>query len=118
MNIGNIKINNPIFGIAIHRLDGVHICGPNTRECNYKIDSIEGDGVVEFRIPSLKLLSGIYLLTVGVFDYAHIHSYDYRDRAFRFEIEYSPMEGHRGLVAMDYEWEFFSDTKPFPPKNR
>lgn len=98
------KIKNPIFGIAIHRADGVHICGPNTRECEYEMECIEGRGVVEFSIRSLKLLSGVYLLTVGVFDADHVHAYDYRDRAFRFEVEYTPLKGQRGLVLMEYGW--------------
>ena len=100
----NEKIADPIFGVGIHRADGVHICGPNTGECEYRLDFIDGKGVMEFRVPSLKLLSGIYYMTVGIFDASHIHAYDYRDRVFRFEIEYSAMKGHRGLVAMDYEW--------------
>ena len=98
------KIADPIFGVGIHRADGVHVCGPNTGECEYKLDHIEGDGIMEFRIPSLKLLSGVYHITVGLFDASHIHAFDYRDRAFRFEVEYCAMKGHRGLVAMDYEW--------------
>lgn len=102
------KISNPIFGIAIHRLDGIHICGPNTRECEYPLDYIEGEGTVEFCIPSLRLLSGIYLFTVGIFDSAHIHSYDYKDRAFRFEVKRNNLKGHRGLVAMEYQWSFIA----------
>ena len=98
------KITDPIFGVGVHRADGVHIFGPNTGECEYRIDYIEGVGIMEFRIPSLRLLSGVYFMTVGLFDSSHIHAYDYRDRAFRFEVTYSAMKGHRGLVAMDYEW--------------
>ncbi len=108
------KISRPIIGVAIHRADGVHICGPNTGECEYPLDCIEGDGMMEFRIPSLTLLSGIYYMTVGVFDTAHIHSYHYRDRAYRFEVEYTSIKGHRGLVAMVYEWNFI----PGVEKNR
>ncbi|MFQ5715910.1 MAG: ABC transporter ATP-binding protein [Nitrospinales bacterium] len=104
--LARTKINNPIFGVAIHRMDGIHICGPNTRECGFSVESIEGEGTLELCIPSLKLLSGIYLVTVGIFDSAHVHSYDYRDRAFRFEVKHNSLKGQRGLVAMEYEWNF------------
>jgi lipopolysaccharide transport system ATP-binding protein len=50
------RVEYPVFGLAIHRSDGVHITGPNTQFAGYEILWIEGRGTVSFHIPRLPLL--------------------------------------------------------------
>ena len=60
------RVERPVFGLAIHRSDGVHITGPNTRFCGYEIPWIEGEGVVRYTVPALPLLEGNYYVSVSV----------------------------------------------------
>ncbi|MGQ9503164.1 MAG: ABC transporter ATP-binding protein, partial [Anaerolineae bacterium] len=56
-------IERPVFGIAIHRSDGVHVTGPNTQFAQYEIPVIHGEGVVRYTIPFLPLLEGTYYVS-------------------------------------------------------
>src|SRR6185503_12913216 len=37
-------VDRPVFGLAIHRDDGVHVTGPNTRTSGFPVDRVEGSG--------------------------------------------------------------------------
>jgi len=50
------RIERPVFGAAIHRSDGVHINGPNTRTAGQVIDAVEGKGTVHHIIEHVPLL--------------------------------------------------------------
>jgi lipopolysaccharide transport system ATP-binding protein len=106
------KIPSPIFGVAIHHLTGAHICGPNTSMLKATLREVDGDGAIEFCIESLVLLPGTYLFTVGIFDHISHYPFDYRDKAYKFEVDFGPASsGHRGLVAMSYDWNLNPDSK-------
>lgn len=105
------KISKPIFGVAIHHVNGAHICGPNTTACKEVLREVEGDGAIEFAVDSLVLLPGTYLFTVGIFDRVSHYPFDYRDKAFKFSVDFGGAEGHRGLVAMDYAWDLNPESK-------
>lgn len=106
------KIPSPIFGVAIHHLTGAHICGPNTSMLKEALREVDGDGAIEFCIESLVLLPGTYVFTVGIFDHISHYPFDYRDKAYKFEVDFGPASsGHRGLVAMNYAWNLNPDSK-------
>ena len=42
-------VDRPVFGVAIHRDDGTHVTGPNTRTSGFPVDRLEGSGAVELR---------------------------------------------------------------------
>jgi ABC-2 type transport system ATP-binding protein len=98
-------IEQPIFGLAIYTIDGVHVTGPNTREANFVPDRLDGTGWVDFHIPRLLLVRGIYDLSVSLVDYSVLHSYDFRHRAFRFDVERGTPEEQFGVVSLGGEWE-------------
>jgi ABC-type polysaccharide/polyol phosphate transport system ATPase subunit len=97
-------IDKPVFGLAIHTIEGVHITGPNTRNAGYVPDRIEGTGHVDLRIDKLMLVRGIYDLSASLFDYSCLHAYDFRHRAFRFDVELGQPEEEHGVVSLGGTW--------------
>jgi len=99
------KINSPIFGLAIHHADGTHICGPNTQDCRYPINELEGHGAITLTIPSLNLVPGEYLVSFAIWDSSHTYAFDWEEKTFPFAVESSGWYKHRGYVPLDYRWE-------------
>jgi ABC-type polysaccharide/polyol phosphate transport system ATPase subunit len=102
--IAQKRILNPVFGLAIYRADGIHICGPNTKFSDFPIDFLEGEGKVEYQIKTLPLLRGKYLVTVGIFDFSCKHPYDYRDKAWEFEITPGGTQEQYGSFVLPASW--------------
>jgi ABC-type polysaccharide/polyol phosphate transport system ATPase subunit len=51
-------VEEPVFGIAIHTLDGQQVTGPNTRDVGLSTGVVEGEGVVDPHVPQLLLTPG------------------------------------------------------------
>ncbi len=100
------RIPRPVFGFAVHRDDGLHISGPNARATGSVKDYIEGEGEVEFRMDSLPLLEGTYLLTAAVHSYDFQTTYDYQCKALRFQVAPNRPEECYGLVSFPGEWRY------------
>ena len=106
------KIENPIFGLNIHTIQGVYIYGTNNHNIHpRKIDHIEGAGYIDFKIKNLILHKGKYFISVMVFDEPDDpywqNPLDWHNQAYEFLV-FSPSEAH-GLVAFPGEW---SKTHP------
>jgi len=99
------RVERPVFGLAIHRSDGVHITGPNTRFCGYEIPWIEGEGVVRYTVPALPLLEGNYYVSVSVHNWEDTEMYDYHDQVYPLRV--LPSTGERyGLITLRGEWSW------------
>lgn len=100
------RVADPIFGLAIFHRDGAHVCGPNTKFGGLPIPALErGErGVVSYRIPSLPLLEGTYLVTVAATNQSDTAIYDYHDRAYRFRVQPGRSLERYGLVTLDGRW--------------
>jgi lipopolysaccharide transport system ATP-binding protein len=103
----NYTITAPIFGVAIHREDGVHITGPNTAFSNFKIERVDGPGKIYFIIPSVSLLEGMYRMTVATTNRDDTEMFDYHDRVYRFQIDNrgSAIKERYGLMTINGEWK-------------
>jgi ABC-type polysaccharide/polyol phosphate transport system ATPase subunit len=99
------RIEKPVFGIAIHRNDGVHITGPNTRSHDNVIESIEGEGAVEYIIDSLPLLEGTYHFTAAIYDFACIRPFDHHDKMYIFKVEGGKIKDY-GIVYIPCKWNY------------
>ena len=99
------KVDNPVFGLAIHRRDGLHITGPNTRLAGERIPAVEGKGMVRYQVESVPLLEGSYHLSVAVHDWMGEEMYDYHDRLYRFGVSQSQEERH-GVVTLRGAWSW------------
>ncbi|WP_322799061.1 ABC transporter ATP-binding protein [Thermoflexus sp.] len=99
------RIERPIFGLAVYRHDGVHICGPNTAFSGFEIPWVDGEGEIIYTIPSLPLLEGTYLISVSATDERDAEMFDYHDRAYVFRVVRGQHPERYGLMAIDGRWD-------------
>jgi hypothetical protein len=102
--LARASVEYPVFGIGIHRVDGVHVTGPNTATGRFEIARITGHGVVEFAVPRLPLLPGIYVLSAAVYDRSIRHPYDHHDGMYRFRVGREGTLEAEGVVSFDGHW--------------
>lgn len=97
-------IQKPVFGIAIHTVDGTHVTGPNTRDADRVPDRLTGRGFVDLDLERLMLLPGTYDLTVALYDFACLHPYDFRHKVVRFDVDPGYPHESYGLVSLGGRW--------------
>jgi lipopolysaccharide transport system ATP-binding protein len=108
------RVNSPvadmIVGLGVHRLDGVHVTGPNTSTTPLHLPAPSGHGVVLFTVPALPLLEGHYQVSIALHNRADTEFYDYFDRAFGFQVSNSQGEfpERYGLLTLGGEWHHTS----------
>ena len=100
------RIERPVFGLAIHRNDGLHVCGPNTQFAGLDIPFIEGEGAILYHVDRLPLLEGTYLLSVSAHNQADTVMYDYHDRLYTFKVRQVRKGERYGLMNLEGEWEW------------
>ena len=98
-------ITRPVVGFGLHRIDGTHATGINSRE-SVVPDAIEGHGHVDFAIDRIPLLQGSYDVTVGIFDEHGLHTYDHWTKALRFDVGSGRPREAEGVFAIDGRWRF------------
>lgn len=97
------RVERPVFGLAIHRGDGVLITGPNTQFAGYEIPAVEGEGVVRYTVAELPLLEGTYYISVASHNWEDTEMYDYHDRLYPFRVV--RLTGERyGILTLRGEW--------------
>ena len=98
------RIEKPVFGLAVHRDDGVHVCGPNTHFGGLDVPVVEGAGEIEYRVHSLPLLEGTYLLSISAHNRMDTLMYDYHDRLYPFKVCQFGPNAPRGVVRLEGRW--------------
>lgn len=99
------RVERLVFGVGVHRLDGIHITGPNTKQADLRLEGLEGSGNVDFVIDRLLLLPGTYDLSVAAYDWTLQHAYDHRHRFQRFDVERGDPAEEHGLVSLGGQWD-------------
>jgi len=96
----------PVFGMAIHRQDGVHITGPNTSLDGLVLPTISGKGVIKYVIADLCLLDGVYLISVSAHSPNGQAIYDYHDRVYKFRVTNTgrTTQERYGLITTRGRW--------------
>jgi ABC-type polysaccharide/polyol phosphate transport system ATPase subunit len=103
--VAHERIERPLFGVALHRADGFHINGPNTGFSDYPIESIEGDGYIEYVIPRLPLLEGTYLFSAAIYDDTAQHAYDHHHTAYTVRVIQNPeIQERYGTFHIPCHW--------------
>lgn len=105
-------IPRPVFGMAIHTVEGQHVTGPNTRDEECVPDKISGTGFCDLRVPRLLLTPGSYDLSASLYDYACLHPYDFRSRAVRFDVEHGDPRDVHGVVSLGGTWSIDGEERP------
>lgn len=103
--VAHRRIEKPVFGVAFHRHDGLHIHGTNTTLAQFEIPLIEGCGEVRYCVDILPLLEGTYHLSVAVHDVAETQMYDYQDLMYEFGVRLGPDSQRYGTVYIPARWE-------------
>ncbi len=98
-------VQDPVFGLAIHHQNGVHVCGPNTQFDGLHIPAIPGQGHVSYRVPDLPLLEGAYQLSVAAVDGGDSEVYDYHDRVYAFRVSPGRERERYGVVTLRGTWD-------------
>ena len=97
-------IEKPVFGIAVHSIEGTEVSGPNTRDADLVPDKIDGTGTVDLHVPRLLLLPGTYDLSAAIYDFTRQHPYDHRHRALRFDVEAGTPREEHGFTSLGGSW--------------
>jgi lipopolysaccharide transport system ATP-binding protein len=103
-------ITAPIFGVGLHRQDGVHITGPNTAFAGLTLPTLSGAGTVRYAVPALPLLDGLYHVSVAVVNQTDTETYDSHDHAYPFRVLNPARAAHEryGLLTLRGEWQLRS----------
>lgn len=101
------RVHAPIFGIAIHRHDGIHITGPNTSQAGLTLPTLDGPGRITYEIASLPLLEGLYSISLAVVN-KNNEIFDYHDRIYSFRIinQEGDTKERYGLLTLGGKWKF------------
>lgn len=97
------EIERPVFGVAIHSRDGVHITGTNSKFSGTIFDKIAGKGSVRYVIELLPLLKGSYVVSTVVYDFSCLHPYDHHDRAYMLEVSSGELSDY-GVFHIPASW--------------
>ena len=92
------------IGVAIYSSDRkIYVFGPNTNLDKYPLPQQAGRYQMRYRIPKLALMSGDYVIDVGIFNSDGIVNLDYRNgcKAFSVANEYFS----EGMIYLEHEWD-------------
>ncbi len=104
--IAHEPILAPIFGVAVHRQDGIHLTGPNTRLAGLELPELRGNGTITYTVPHITLLDGLYHFSLAVVNQNDTEIYDYHDRTVSFRVDNRSAESHEqyGMVTLNGQW--------------
>lgn len=99
-------VDSPVFGIAVHRQDGLHLTGPNTAFSGINLGNISGSGKIIYTVPHLPFLPGKYFFSVAAVKNDDTEIYDYHDRLYPIQIdnENRGIYEKYGLITLQGEW--------------
>lgn len=105
--IAHAPVSGAIFGMAIHRHDGLHVTGPNTAQAGKKLPQLLGAGKIIYKIAHLPLLEGLYHVSVAVVDKDDSVTFDYHDRLYPFRVLNQDKElvERYGTITLNGHWE-------------
>jgi lipopolysaccharide transport system ATP-binding protein len=103
----NEKVEDPVFGIGIHRSDGVTIIGTNT-DLDRFIVHPNKQGVISYKIKRIGLLDGSYRLDVATHRQDG-YPYDYLHGVIHFACRWSGNQV--GVTLPQASWHHLEDLK-------
>src|SRR5262245_41998682 len=110
-----VPVQDPVFVIAIYRLDGVVVNQSISSKDGVHFGTVEGEGYVDIRFAPLLIGKGKYVLSAAIFpvmDLLDVHGrnpYSLHDRRYELTIE-QPLDCaiELGLVCHPVEWRRLS----------
>lgn len=104
--LAHTPVDNPEFGLAIFRQDGVHVNGPNTKLAGVDLGRLYGPGVVRYHVERLPLLPAQYEVTAAIHDGQTHACYAYHQRVYSFRIVPGGADEMDGLIALPATWTY------------
>jgi lipopolysaccharide transport system ATP-binding protein len=98
------RVARPSFGVSLYDERGNRLNGPNTVWSQTPIESVQGQGYVDYIVDHLPLLPGNYDLTVAVYDHYVAHPYDHWHRMSSFAVIPGYGERQDGSVYIPCQW--------------
>lgn len=98
-------VDQPVFGVSVHSLDGIEISRPTTNGAGVMVPPLHGEGSVDFGIDRLLLLPGTYDITATLGSGAISNGPPDRDHALRITVELGDAAEEHGLVSLGGHWE-------------
>jgi len=109
------EIIKPVFVVAIYKTDGTIITQLIDKERNFTLDKLYQKGFVDFKIDSLKIGRGEYLISIAVFHDMDLTNpieqevYCLHDRKYKFKIEQPfGINMDLGLIYQDFKVSYGS----------
>jgi ABC-2 type transport system ATP-binding protein len=97
-------IEQPVFGLSIHTIDGYEVSTLRSRDVDCVPEKLSGEGYAEVSFDPIRLLPGTYDLTLSLTDYTSLHAYDVRSDVLRFDVERGAFREEAGVVALGGQW--------------
>ncbi len=107
----NIKVNiesrelikNAVLKIFFYDQTGICIYGHNSKVDKYNLGDINGTVELQIEYPNISFQPGTYFVTVALYDWQVMTSYEYLDRQFSFSIYGDKNE--LGIVSIPHIWK-------------
>jgi ABC-type polysaccharide/polyol phosphate transport system ATPase subunit len=101
-----VRVDRPVFGFAVKTGNGFYVFGSNTQIAGYKLDSIEGQGVIRLKINPLTLMQGNFFLSLSVHSWDHSVQYHRQEDWYPFVVKNPTREP--GIFRLNSEWDLVS----------
>ncbi|SFE86271.1 ABC-2 type transport system ATP-binding protein [Paenibacillus algorifonticola] len=98
----NLKVERPVFGVGIFKMDGTNCYGTNTYIDKVELE-ISEHGKVRYCIESLNLVQGDYYVDVAC-HHEDGTPYDYITKAANFSVH--SKENDQGIAFLPHKWFF------------
>ncbi|MFM7204261.1 MAG: ABC transporter ATP-binding protein [Myxococcota bacterium] len=95
-------VEDPIFGVALHRNDDVYVYGPNTHFDKCLKGTYHGLYTFFLHYPSVPLLTGTYRVSVALWDKHHLKPHVWHNRLYTLTFQ-ADRDDH-GLLMMPHAW--------------
>ena len=101
-------IDDFVFGIGIFNAEGVCVYGTNTDIEEFQAESLSGEAVIGFEMPSVDLVEGTYKLDVAVHKLDGA-PYDYHRLLYTFRIKSRLKDV--GVYRPNHRWQFSPNAR-------
>ena len=102
---------DPAFGVGIRHESGQLMSLKSTLDSPLDPGTIRTDGVAEFRIPKLPLLTGRYFVNVYAVDSHSTHVYDEIEHGLTLNVRGEPKRGVEGFFDIAGDWTLRSEAE-------
>lgn len=113
-----VPVEDPIFGVAIHRNDDVYVYGPNTQFDRCLKGTYHGIYTFFLHYPSMPLLAGTYRISVALWDKHHLKPYAWHNRLYTLTFK-ADRDDH-GIIVLPHDWAVMThlagDQEVLPPE--